>query len=126
MQSEPTPRYEGPLPLAQALSAAPGELSDAAFTRDGPRADVEYRDLGLAPRPAAGSAPSTSAPSRLSEGDRLALARHDAATSSSCCKGWITFRYAGVDERRDSAAGGCLSQPAALRTTWSGARTISS
>ena len=43
------PRYAGPLALAQALSAfALTRGEDAAFTRDGPRADVEYRDLGLA------------------------------------------------------------------------------
>ena len=43
------PRYDGPLSLAQSLSAfalASGE--NAQFARDGPRADVEYRDLGLA------------------------------------------------------------------------------
>src|SRR5437762_12622411 len=44
-----SPRYTGPLSLAQSLSAfalAGGE--SAQFTRDGPRADVEHRDLGLA------------------------------------------------------------------------------
>ena len=49
MPPEPTPRYPGPLPLEAAHTALHlAELSDAAFTRDGPRADVEYRDLGLA------------------------------------------------------------------------------
>ncbi len=47
-----TPRsshYPGPLPLAEAKSQLHlSALSDAAFTSDGPRADVEYRDLGLA------------------------------------------------------------------------------
>jgi len=42
-------RYDGPLALAQSLSAfALAGADGATFTRDGPRADVEYRDLGLA------------------------------------------------------------------------------
>ena len=46
--SDAQPRYDGPLPLDGALtrlSLVP--YSEDAFTRDGPRADVEYRDLGL-------------------------------------------------------------------------------
>ena len=48
--SDNTPsRYTGPHALAQSLSAfALASGDDAQFTRDGPRADVEYRDLGLA------------------------------------------------------------------------------
>ena len=43
------PRYDGPLALAKSLSAFALSSSDRAkFTRDGPRADVESRDLGLA------------------------------------------------------------------------------
>jgi hypothetical protein len=49
MQAASSPNYRGPLTLGQACSLfSLVECSDAAFTRDGPRADVEYRDLGLA------------------------------------------------------------------------------
>jgi len=42
------PRYAGPLDLARSLSGlALATAADATFTRDGPRADVEYRDIGL-------------------------------------------------------------------------------
>ena len=40
------PRYDGPRMLAQALTRL--ARSDQPFTREGPRADVEYRDLGWA------------------------------------------------------------------------------
>src|SRR5438874_1298207 len=43
------PRYPGPRPAGSGLTAL--LLCDSAaatFTRDGPRADVEYRDLGWA------------------------------------------------------------------------------
>src|SRR5437763_15737093 len=50
MDSFDTPmRYQGPLDLAHAhttLNHVPA--SEESFTRDGPRADKEYRDLGLA------------------------------------------------------------------------------
>ena len=41
-------RYQGPLPLLQAKSkliCTP--LDDSRFHREGPRANVEYRDLGM-------------------------------------------------------------------------------
>ena len=42
-------RYDGPLALAQSLSSlALAEAATATFEREGLRADVEYRDLGLA------------------------------------------------------------------------------
>jgi hypothetical protein len=60
-----SPRYPGPLPLAQSLSAlALASAADAKFTRDGPRADVEYRDLDSRPPRPGASASSTSARSR--------------------------------------------------------------
>ena len=49
MTDTTAPRYAGPLDLARSLSAfALASGANATFTRDGPRADVEYRDLGLA------------------------------------------------------------------------------
>ena len=44
-----SPRYPGPLTLAEAKSKLVlTPLEDSRFHRDGPRANVEYRDLGLA------------------------------------------------------------------------------
>ncbi len=49
MKLEHLPTYPGPLPLDQARSKFNlVEARDEAFTRDGPRADAEYRDLVLA------------------------------------------------------------------------------
>ena len=115
MPSEPTPHYEGPLPLAKALSALHlAEAGDHAFTRDGPRADAEYRDLGLA----------------AATGGRIG-AKHIRAIGPFpketgwhwhdmtghfvyVLKGWISFRFAGVEETVIVQAGGCLSQPAGV------------
>ncbi len=77
MQSEPTPRYPGPLPLAELFRLHLAAPSDAAFTRDGPRADVEYRDLGLAAATGGRIGTKHIRAIALPEGDRLALARHD-------------------------------------------------
>ena len=115
MSTDATPRYDGPLPLAAAKTAL--SLAAAAatpFTRDGPRADVEYRDLGLA----------------AASGGRIGakhiraimpLARetgwhwHDMTGHFVyVLKGWITFRFAGVAEPVTVEAGGCLSQPAGV------------
>jgi hypothetical protein len=49
MEQACLPTYSGPLPLDSARSLLVlTQLSDDAFTQDGPRDDVEYRDLGLA------------------------------------------------------------------------------
>ena len=108
------PRYDGPLELATALSRF--ALTDAAtpFTRDGPRADVEYRDLGLA----------------AATGGRIG-AKHIRAILPFCdptgwhwhdmhghfnivLRGWIRFRFAGIGEAVTVHAGACLSQPAGV------------
>jgi mannose-6-phosphate isomerase-like protein (cupin superfamily) len=115
MQSEPTPRYAGPLPLAEALSRLNlAEPSDAAFTRDGPRADVESRDLGLA----------AATSGRIGAKHIRAIAPFPKETGWHwhdmtghfvfVLKGWITFRFAGVDEPVTVRPGGCLSQPAGV------------
>lgn len=95
--SDRAPRYEGPLPLAAALSKLVlSEPSDAAFKREGLRADSEYRDLGLA----------------AATGGRIG-AKHISAIAPFAqptgwhwhdmnghfvfvVRGWITFRFAGV------------------------------
>jgi uncharacterized cupin superfamily protein len=111
----PASRYQGPLDLAQALSTfAVCDASDATFTREGPRADVEYRDLGLA----------------AATGGRVGIKHiraimplpqptgwhwHDmSAHFVYVLKGWITFRFAGVDGDVTVSAGSGLSQPAGV------------
>ena len=89
------PRYDGPKLLSQALTQL--TRGDEAFTRDGPRADVEYRDLGLAAASGGRIGVKHIRAIRPFEANRLALARHDRRTSSTCCKGSLTFRFAGVD-----------------------------
>jgi mannose-6-phosphate isomerase-like protein (cupin superfamily) len=109
------PRYSGPLPLTQALSALSlADLSDAAFTRDGPRADVEYRDLGLA----------TATRGRIGAKHIRAITPFAKETGWHwhdmtghfvfVLKGWIKFRFAGVDQEVTVRAGSCLSQPAGV------------
>ncbi len=109
------PLYSGPLALDAALSKLGlVEMSENGFTRDGPRADVEYRDLGLA----------------AATGGRIG-ARHIRAFKPFpretgwhwhdmtghfvyVLKGWISFRYAGVPDAVTVKAGACLSQPAGV------------
>ncbi len=115
MPEAESPRYDGPLPLARSLSAfALASGSDAPFTRDGPRADVEYRDLGLA----------------AATGGQVGIKHiraitplphptgwhwHDmSAHFVYVLKGWLTFRFAGVDGDVTVAAGAGLSQPAGV------------
>jgi mannose-6-phosphate isomerase-like protein (cupin superfamily) len=113
--SDQTPRYPGPLGLDQALSAlALSAYSDEAFQREGLRADVEYRDLGLAK--ATGG--------RIGAKHIRAVKPFDKETGWHwhdmsghfifVIKGWIAFRFAGVDGEVRVEKGGCLSQPAGV------------
>jgi len=114
-RDEPTPRFSGPLPLAQAHSAlALAEFSDAAFTRDGPRADVEYRDLGLAA--ATGGRIGAKHIRALHPFDReTGWHWHDMTGHFVyVLRGWIAFRFAGTQGDVTVRAGGCLSQPAGV------------
>ena len=112
MPEETMPNFSGPLKLAEARSLfLLTQMSDGAFTRDGPRADVEYRDLGLA----------------AATGGRVGAKHIRAITPFEKETGWhwhdmtghfvyvlcgsISFRYEGVDEEVTVHAGGCLSQP---------------
>jgi mannose-6-phosphate isomerase-like protein (cupin superfamily) len=108
-------RYDGPLALAQALSQlALADGSAAQFSREGLRADVEYRDLGLA----------------KSTGGRIG-AKHIRAIAPLCAptgwhwhdmsahfvyvlKGSLTFRFAGVPGEVVVTAGSGLAQPAGV------------
>jgi mannose-6-phosphate isomerase-like protein (cupin superfamily) len=106
------PRYEGPRMLAQALTRL--VRSDQAFTREGPRADVEYRDLGWA-----------AASGGMIGGKHIRAIRpvqaepgwhwHDmSAHFVYVLQGWIEFRYAGLSEVVRVSAGASLSQPAGV------------
>lgn len=116
MSSEsPALRYSGPLPLAEALtSLLLSELGKAEFTREGLRADVEYRDLGLAK--ATGG--------RVGAKHIRALKPFEQETGWHwhdmnghfvyVLRGWLRFRFAGHDGEVTVKAGDCLSQPAGV------------
>ncbi|MBI3503894.1 MAG: cupin domain-containing protein [Proteobacteria bacterium] len=108
----PAPRFAGPLPIARAQSLlALAEYSDESFTRDGPRADVEYRDLGLA----------AATGGRIGAKHIRAIRPFEKETGWHwhdmtghfvfVIRGWIKFRYAGVPDEVVVKKGGCLSQP---------------
>lgn len=112
MQEQTKPNFHGPLRLAEARSLfALAEFSEAAFTRDGPRADVEYRDLGLA---AASGGAIGAKHIRAFRPFEQATGWHWHDMTGHfvfVIRGWITFRYAGRDGDVVVHAGGCLSQP---------------
>ena len=108
-------RYEGPLALAQALSAlAVADTRTAPFEREGLRSDVEYRDLGLA----------------QATGGRIGAKHIRALGPLPAPTGWhwhdmsahfvyvlrgsLTFRFAGVEGDVVVHAGNGLSQPAGV------------
>ena len=108
-------RYEGPLALEQALSRfALCDASQSVFTRDGPRADVEYRDLGW----------SDATGGRIGAKHIRAIRPFEKPTGwhwhdmSShfvfVLKGWISFRFADIDGEVTVRAGSSLSQPAGV------------
>jgi len=109
------PHYPGPLSLADAktkLVLTP--LTDAAFHREGPRSNVEYRDLGLAAATAG----------RVDAKHIRAIKPFDKDTGWHwhdmtghfviILKGWITFRFAGHEGDITVREGACLSQPAGV------------
>ena len=112
MSTRKPPQYEGPLSLESAKSAlALLPYSEADFTRDGPRADVEYRDLGL----------SKASGGRIGAKHIRAFKPFPAETGWHwhdmtghfvyVLKGWISFRFRDVKDVVTVQAGGCLSQP---------------
>ena len=106
------PRYEGPRMLARALTRL--ARSDPDFTRDGPRADVEYRDLGWA---AASGGMIGARHIRAIRPFEAATGWHWHDMSAHfvyVLRGWIEFRYAGVVDVVRVSAGSSLSQPAGV------------
>jgi mannose-6-phosphate isomerase-like protein (cupin superfamily) len=113
--ASPSMSYAGPRVLAEALSRLSlSEPSDEAFTRDGPRADVEYRDLGLA----------AATDGRIGGRHVRAIGPFEEPTGWHwhdmtghfvfVLRGWITFGYDGVPGDVTVRQGACLSQPAGV------------
>ena len=110
-----TPRYDGPREFAQALSAfSRMSAVDAAWNREGLRADSEYRDLGLA----------AATNGRIGAKHIRALKPMAAPTGWHwhdmtahyvyVLRGSLTFRFAGVEGDVTLRAGDGLSQPAGV------------
>ena len=108
-------RYDGPLALAQSLTAlARSTAADAGWNREGLRADVEYRDLGLA----------AATGGRIGVRHIRAIAPLPAPTGWHwhdmdahfvyVLAGWLVFRFADVEGDVRLAAGEGLSQPAGV------------
>ena len=109
------PTYPGPKKLGNALSALRIERAmDARFDREGLRADSEYRDLGLA----------AATGGRLGVKHIRAIGHFEQPTGWHwhdmhahfiyVLKGWISFRFDGVEEEVTLRAGDSLSQPAGV------------
>ena len=115
-KSDPArPDYPGPKTLADALTQFHIERSgDATFHREGLRADSEYRDLGLA----------AATGGKLGVKHIRAIGKFENPTGWHwhdmrahfiyVLKGWITFRFEGVDGEVTLKAGESLSQPAGV------------
>jgi mannose-6-phosphate isomerase-like protein (cupin superfamily) len=115
VDSTRTPGYGGPLALAQALTAfARGPGAEHGWTREGLRADVEYRDLGLA----------AATGGRVGAKHIRAIAPFPHPTGWHwhdmtghfvyVLRGWLTFRFAGVEGDVTLKPGESLSQPAGV------------
>lgn len=114
--SDAQPRYAGPLTLASPKSGLRINRADEAhaFHREGPRADAEYRDLGLA----------AATDGRIGIKHIRALGPfprptgwhwHDMqAHFVYVLRGSITFEFEGVDEPVTLNAGDSISQPAGV------------
>ena len=115
MDEATPPRYTGPRELAESLTAfARASATDAQWHREGLRADNEYRDLGLA----------AATGGRVGVKHIRAIAPflqptgwhwHDmTAHYVYVLRGWLTFRFAGVEGDVTLKAGDGLSQPAGV------------
>ena len=108
-------RYPGPLSLAEAKSKLlliP--LEDSRFHRDGPRANVEYRDLGMADA-SDGRISAKHIRAIQPFGEETGWHWHDmTAHFVYVLRGWVEFRFDGITESVTVVAGSCLSQPAGV------------
>ncbi|HEV8260319.1 MAG TPA: cupin domain-containing protein [Burkholderiales bacterium] len=105
-------RFDGPLPLAQAKSKLILTLlEDSRFHREGPRANVEYRDLGMA-EASGGRISGKHIRAIQPFSEETGWHWHDmTAHFVYVLKGWVRFRFDGITEPVTVAAGACLSQP---------------
>jgi quercetin dioxygenase-like cupin family protein len=113
--TESTTNYPGPLSLAEAKTKfkLSSPLTDEAFHREGPRANVEYRDLGLSEATGGRSAPNISG--RCVPSKETGWHWHDMnGHFVYVLKGWLKFRFEGVADEVVVHAGSCLSQPAGV------------
>ena len=108
------PSYPGPKTLASALSRLRIERAeDSRFEREGLRADAEYRDLGLAA--ATGGKLGFKHIRAIGQFETTGWHWHDMhAHFIYVLKGWITFRFEGVEGEVTLSAGGAMSQPAGV------------
>jgi uncharacterized cupin superfamily protein len=115
MEEHADARYEGPLALARALSAlALNDAASATFEREGLRADVEYRDLGLA-KATGGRVGAKHIRAIKPLPAPTGWHWHDmTAHFVYVLKGSLTFRFAGVAGDVVVRAGSGLSQPAGV------------
>jgi len=108
-------RYPGPLSLAEAKSKLlliP--LEDSRFHRDCPRANVEYRDLGMADA-SDGRISAKHIRAIQPFGEETGWHWHDmTAHFVYVLRGWVEFRFDGITESVTVVAGSCLSQPAGV------------
>jgi mannose-6-phosphate isomerase-like protein (cupin superfamily) len=107
--------YPGPLSLADAKTKLiVTRLTDDAFHREGPRANVEYRDLGLA----------AATGGRIGAKHIRAIKPFEKETGWHwhdmtghfvyVLKGWLKFRFEGIPDDVVVEAGSCISQPAGV------------
>jgi uncharacterized cupin superfamily protein len=99
-------RYPGPLSIADAKTKfVLVPLADDRFQREGPRSNVEYRDLGLSE--ATGGLISAKHIRAIQPFDKeTGWHWHDmTAHFVYVLKGWVKFRYQGVDDEVRVAAG---------------------
>jgi uncharacterized cupin superfamily protein len=110
-----TVRYQGPLSLAEAKSELVlTPLENSRFHRDGPRANVEYRDLGMA-EASGGRIGAKHIRAIQPFVEETGWHWHDmTAHFVYVLKGWIEFRFDGIAESVTVVAGSCLSQPAGV------------
>jgi uncharacterized cupin superfamily protein len=107
-----SPRFNGPLPLADAMSKLIlTPLEDARFHREGPRSFVEYRDLGMA-EATGGRISGKHIRAIQPFTEETGWHWHDMTGHFVyVLKGWVKFQFDGVDEAVTVVAGSCLSQP---------------
>jgi mannose-6-phosphate isomerase-like protein (cupin superfamily) len=103
---------KAPVEISQAISALLlAQGADAQFTRDGERADVEYRNLGLAS--ATGGRIGATINRALTPFEKeTGWHWHDLTFHGVyVLKGWLTFRFKGKPGEVTAKAGDFINQP---------------